>query len=118
MEGNFRIVQTAESEFIIQKEVKKMINKPVYLFKIPIWVKTVEGSTWQNVDKHGFIITLFNMHRPDPAIYADVDSAIRRINYIKEFPKVVYPEMQEYENNIFPKNTNPHRPQVLRSPKE
>ena len=96
MDGNFRILQTAENEFRIQKEIIIKQNKPVYVFEIPVWIKTVDVRVWQNVDKYGIVISMFNVLRPDPAIYADIDSAIRRINYIKEYPKVVY----SYENKI------------------
>lgn len=90
MEGNFRVIQTAENEFRIQKKVTRQESKPIYLFGIPIGLKTVDVSVWQNVDKYGLIISMFNIVRQNPAIYADLDSAIRRINYIKEYPKVVY----------------------------
>ncbi|WP_126654113.1 hypothetical protein [Chryseobacterium aureum] len=100
MEGNFRVLQTAENEFRIQKEVIRQENKPVYIFKIPIWIKTVDVSVWQNVDKHGIVISMFNILRSDPAIYADRDSAIRRINYIKEYPKVVYTDVSPLYQNI------------------
>lgn len=92
MEGNFRIVQEAKDKFAIEKECKQV----KYEWKSFLWifhyVKEVIINEWYTVDKKGNILNL-DQKQHDNYRYNTIEEAVKAIEDIKKYPKVVYEEI-------------------------
>lgn len=79
MEGNFRIVQTAEFEFVIEKENIYTIKHPWYKFKKP-----TKHRKWVIVSEDGHFTSVFSPkeHFKCPTL----EEAKHRLRQIKKYP--------------------------------
>lgn len=84
MEGNFRILQAAENEFIIQKEKFETIT----VGKFP-WRSKVESQVWITVNLKG---NPFNrlFDNKDDYVFKSIGIATAILSSIKKYPVVVY----------------------------
>lgn len=82
MEGNFRIVQLSDCEFIIEKEAIETIKHPWYTFKKPSTI-----SKWRRVDKKGRFLNVFYL----PSLYmaTTLTEAKDTLIQIKKYPLVI-----------------------------
>lgn len=115
MEGKFRILQTYCNEFRIQKEIECFTTVPGSILGIPIGCKRIKKNIWVDVDRKGNRISWITA----PVFYSNLDSAIRGLNKIKEFPKVVYEGKLEDEKSNIPYHGNvPPPPPKPQQPKK
>lgn len=82
MEGNFRIVQLADFEFVIEKEFISTVKHPWYTFKKPESV-----SQWRKVDEKGRIIDFCSLFNSKVAYEAStLEEAKDRLRQIRRYP--------------------------------
>lgn len=86
MEGNYRISQLSESEFVIEKEVINEIKYPWYTFK-----KKSFHSSWHKVNIKGKIPNFFNCFNNGIDVYStsDLKVAQHRLEQIKKYPLII-----------------------------
>ena len=82
MEGNFRITQLSDNEFIIEKEIIKEVKHPWYTFKKP---ETL--GKWRMVNRNGSVIGLcFLINEKNTYKYTTLAEAKDRLNKIRKYP--------------------------------
>jgi hypothetical protein len=87
MEGNFRIVQEADNEFIIQKEYETFEEEISWSMWFIVWKTKVPVTKWIIVDVKGeFTYWTDSKHH----CYKTLDEAKKALEDIKKYPKVVY----------------------------
>lgn len=85
MEGNFRIVQLSDCEFIIEKEVITTIKYPWYKFKKPI-----TNTTWRSVDERGELFYSFSLLNTFNQYKATtLEEAKEQLSKIKKYPIII-----------------------------
>ena len=84
MEGNFRIAQLSELEFVIEKEYFTTIKYPWYKFK-----KDEKIAQWCKVDQLGNFARLYNLQGGGQIGHyktSDLKVAQERLKRIKKYP--------------------------------
>lgn len=87
MEGNFRIVQLSDDEFVIEKEIENITTYPWYMFK-----KATIKTYWRKVDEKGNVVGYWNLIRGESKPYktSDLKSCQDRLRQILKYPKVIH----------------------------
>lgn len=81
MEGNYRIVQLSDNEFVIEKEIEYVVTYPWYKFK-----KATIKTYWQKVDEKGS--TLIGVLKPYYKA-SDLKTCQDKLRQILKYPAII-----------------------------
>jgi len=85
MEGNYRIVQLSDNEFVIEKEVVKVITYPWYRFK-----KKSYKSNWRKLVIKGNTVGFYSWNQEKPFYKAsDLKMCQDRLRQILKYPAII-----------------------------
>ncbi|WP_155845023.1 hypothetical protein [Chryseobacterium daeguense] len=114
MEGNFRIVQTADDCFIIQKEVDGRDHVPVKFLGFVLWDKSIPVKRWRVVTQKGIPANIYNLPEIWDAKWKTLEEAQKAYDSIKKYPKVVYGAITLEDLKSCPPPPEPQKPRSMR----